>query len=207
MSVLLAGFVKGATGRALDSIDERRKLENEERKARMLAELELETRQADALFQENLPSKKLARQREEQAMRLNELKDAREERKLSLDIANTDRDNARLDRVANAQIGSYNRSGRDGGGGRGSDNLSDDTLKDRISIANRVTNNLESMGYTPNEVRRARAKLVEGAQKGWSLDQFVKFESTYMQDPALLDAARSRDAAARIEALKKARGE
>lgn len=203
MSSLVAGFIKGATGRALDSIDERRKMENEEKKARLLAELQRETSQANALFEENLPSSKLKRQADEQRMRLDASRDERDARKLDFDMRNADRDDARAERLANAQIGSYNRANRGGGGRGGIDQIKDDTLTDRLAIANKVTRNLSDMGYTQDEVRRARAQLVDGARKGWSLDQFSTFESSYMQNPELLEAARAREDAARLEAIKK----
>lgn len=53
MANLLAGFVKGFADNQVDQIQERRKLENEEKKAKMLADLQRETAQANFLFEKN----------------------------------------------------------------------------------------------------------------------------------------------------------
>lgn len=49
----LAGFISGFSNNQVDQIQERRKLENEEKKAKMLAQLQKETAQANFLFEEN----------------------------------------------------------------------------------------------------------------------------------------------------------
>lgn len=70
MSSILAGFVKGASGQALDRLEKREDAELEMKKAAMLEQLRKETAKELAEFEENLPSAKLSRAQTEQNMRL-----------------------------------------------------------------------------------------------------------------------------------------
>jgi hypothetical protein len=177
MSALVAGFIKGATGRALDNIDERRKMENEEKKTRLLAELQRETAQANALFEENLPSAKLKRQADEQRMRLDAARDARDARKLDFDISNAERDDARADRLTSAQVGYYKRAGSGGGG---LDKTAEGTSASAVADAlkSRYSKTIEALvteGVDPLDVDRATIQyidLVRGDKriKGTSLE-------------------------------------
>lgn len=65
---MLAGFVQGSTGYAVDRIKAREDEERELRKARLLEELRKDTAKELAIFEENLPSAKLRREKEMQDM-------------------------------------------------------------------------------------------------------------------------------------------
>lgn len=110
-STALLGFLKGASAQGLDSLNARKAAEAEERKQRLLAQLRVDTEKEMEIFAEDLPSAKAKRELEAN-------KDRREEEKLGLDRDKFAIDSelarsgaARADRLANAQIGAYNRSG------------------------------------------------------------------------------------------------
>lgn len=183
MSVALAGFVKGFTGRTLDNIDERRRLEAEEKKARMLAQLQMETEQANILFRENTPTAKLGRAKDEQAMRLADEAAVLARDKFTLDRQQTlqtmdlaKRKEARESLDSAAQRDYYNRAGRSGTG-QDSDEVTPsavvDSLKSRYSS---TINKLVEDGVNPLDIDRAAAQYVELVRgrkeiKGLALEQ------------------------------------
>lgn len=65
---IIAGFVKGSTGYAVDRIAKREDAEAELRKQQMLEQLRKETAKELALFEEDLPSNKLRREKEQRQM-------------------------------------------------------------------------------------------------------------------------------------------
>lgn len=138
-STALLGFLKGASAQGLDSLNARKAAEAEERKQKLLAQLRVDTEKEMAIFAEDLPSAKAKRE-------LDANKDRREEEKLGLDRDKFAIDSelarsgdARADRLANAQIGAYNRSGSGGGrGGRGSLDSEGVSAPDEFTVANEL---------------------------------------------------------------------
>lgn len=88
------------------------------------------------------------------------------------------------------------RSGSGGGRGRGLDSAGElgalKTIGDRIRLANTITDRLGKSGLASDEVMAARAELLEGAQRGWDLNQFLEFEKVFTGDPRLRGMIRAR---------------
>lgn len=78
---LIAGFIQGYTGRQLDNIDQRRKLEAEAEKMKMLEQLRRET----AEWEEGLPSKKQSIKESESRIAENTAQAKRDAERLALD--------------------------------------------------------------------------------------------------------------------------
>lgn len=141
MANLLAGFVKGFAGNQVDQIQERRKLENEEKKAKMLAQLQAETQRANFLFEEGYKkSNRIDENMSEKNYETGEIKLRAQDgselgsrkmtkaeidaQRMSLDkgmldienvrstITSRARDDARADRTSAASIAASNRVGR-----------------------------------------------------------------------------------------------
>lgn len=99
----------------------------------------------------------------------------------------------RQDARAAAQHGKYMRGDKEGD--------EPTTLADRIRVANIITDNLSKQGFKDNEVLAARSKLLAGARKGWSLDQFTVFEEEFTGAPDMRRSVRRRDLDADAAAL------
>lgn len=79
---ILAGFVKGFAGRQLDNIDSRRKLEAEEKKARLLQQLQQETSEWEWA---NSPTVKQGLRESDSRIKENEAQAFRDRERLALD--------------------------------------------------------------------------------------------------------------------------
>lgn len=150
---LLAGFVKGFTGQTRKGIEAREEEEREERKARMLAQLRMDTEKEFALWKEGRPDYKLDLKRKEQEIDLAGRRDVRDEEKLALDRLNTESTIAHRDRSfgldaarTGAAIRSYDRQGRSAG-------EADGIL---LAEANRAFDSLEAADVNPMQIAHAK---------------------------------------------------
>ena len=201
-STALLGFLKGASGAALDSITAREKEAAERRKLELAAAINHEYFTKQELFKEGLPSnveKRKQRQREfERAEELHPLQV--EAGRLGLDSTRQEMElarnrDARADRLTDAQVTSLTRS-------RSSSREGDDSdLAGRIAIANAVTSRLTESGLDTNEVLAARSRMLEAARQGRGLDWFVEFERSFMDE--MRPSVRVRDNDSRMEQIRK----
>lgn len=132
------GFLKGAATSGLDRLEKREEFERDRKKEELLAKVRLETAKDLANYEDLLASKKGSKefsspdynsgkytirnskgetvserdltQSEKDEYATGQRGDKLKLDKLESDIANVDRDNNRQERLANAQIGSYNAS-------------------------------------------------------------------------------------------------
>lgn len=207
-STALLGFLKGASGAALDSITAREKEEAERRKMELAAAINHEYFTKQELFKEGLPSnveKRKQRQREfERAEELHPLQV--EAGHLGLDSTRQEMElarnrDARADRLTDAQVDSYRASANRSRSGSSSKEGDDTDLAGRIAIANAVTSRLAESGLDTNEVLAARSRMLEAARQGRGLDWFVEFERSFMDE--MRPSVRIRDNDSRMEQIRK----
>jgi hypothetical protein len=199
---ILAGFVKGASGRALDDIDRRRATEAESKKLEMLERLRRETAREMAQFEETLRNKRtdkdlsspdfdrgkmtlrdaegnIKSERDLTQSEIEQHRTGREKDQLSLDnirsqMSSRQRGDERQDRLASAQIGSYNRSGR----GKGLDGSSKGPGGKDILMTeyNNTFRELKDAGAPPSALANFQTAWYEGVNFGeWGPDSQRKF--------------------------------
>lgn len=220
MANLLAGFVKGFADNQVDQIQERRKLENEEKKAKMLADLQRETSQANFLFEENFkksnrvdaamstidPDTGKVTQRAQDgsvlsARDMTPAELASHKRKeqgdqLSIDnirsqIDSRGKGDARDDRVANARIGSYNRANQKALDG--SDDPTDSDIANELVFrySKDVEAATESGNISQTAIRAAAIELVKNSRTGEDAQEsFLRFLGNYSTGRKSTDRAK-----------------
>ena len=205
-STALLGFLKGNSDEYLDHVKNREKAEAELRKMKRAAEINHEYFKQEREFLENLPSarEERARKRAKEQRDVESHTIGMESDRLSLDKTRQDmaldrQQSARADRIADAQIRSYNRSGTGRSGGKGS--LDASTLDSRIGIVNAITSRLEDMGLDTNEVLAARNNMLQAAREGKGLEWFTDFEQRFLQE--MRPVIKTRDNDARMERIRK----
>ena len=205
-STALLGFLKGNSDEYLDHVKNREKAEAELRKMKRAAEINHEYFKQEKEFLENLPSarEERARKRAKEQRDVESHEIGMQADRLSLDKTRQDMEldrqqSARADRIANAQIGAYNRSSAGRSGGKGS--LDASTLDSRIGIVNAITSRLEDMGLDTNEVLAARNNMLQAAREGKGLEWFTDFEQRFLQE--MRPVIKTRDNDARMDRIRK----
>lgn len=194
----LLGFLGGASGQALDAMKSRQDDEREDRKLRMLEELRRDTAVFLADYKEKLDQDDVNENasgfdsttgeyimRNKEGKELGRRKDPgmaadyqfkRDSQALQLDAARANIDQSRASAEASRASAANSRRLAAGGGSKGSL----DNSADRLAVVNKIENNLQAYGFNQDELARARERLLEGVRKGWTLDQFVEFERSYL---------------------------
>lgn len=203
-STALLGFLKGASGAALDSITAREKEAAERRKMELAAAINHEYFTKQELFKEGLPSNVQARKERQRKMeREEELHPLQVEAgRLGLDSTRQEMElarnrDARADRLTDAQVDSYrasaarSRTGLDG--------------SNPISIANNITKSLEDRGLPPTYVADARAQLLRLVREGADAETLNRFEEEFLSNPNVRQELFQNQNAQTLEQIRKAR--
>jgi hypothetical protein len=199
MGIASKGFLAGASGQALDFMKSRQDDERELRKTKMLQELRRDTAVFLADYKEKLDEGKVDKDlsgfdsstgeyvsRDNRGREVGRRADPgmaqdldykRKMQGLQLDAQRANIDQSRASAEASRASAARSRTG-----GRGGLDGSGFDTDDRLATVNKIENNLKDYGYNQRELSIARQKMLEGVQKGWSLDQFVAFEETYLED-------------------------
>lgn len=207
-STALLGFLKGASGAALDSITAREKEAAERRKLELAAAIDHEYFTKRELFKEGLPSNVQARKERQRKMeREEELHPLQVEAgRLGLDSTRQEMElarnrDARADRLTDAQVDSYqasaarSRTGLDGSS----------TGSNPISIANNITKSLEDRGLPPTYVADARAQLLRLVREGADAETLNRFEEEFLTNPNVRQELFQNQNAQTLEQIRKAR--
>lgn len=208
----LTGFVKGFADTGLEGLRSRQKEEADIRKAKLLSQLKLETSKELAEFEVDIANRRVDKQQTQFDLGAGKKRLYNTEGTMIGEQDLTDYEKQQLSREGEksslelqnirSQIAERGASGRrqdqelalrrralDRGGSETGDLK---TLADRISVANAITQNLGKQGFQDDEILAARQQLLEGARKGWNLNQFTLFEEEFSGNPLMRKSIRTR---------------